>query len=267
MISVSGGSGTYVSATASQGAMANLGNGQFTYTAPTSAISAVVTITITDSNGLVGYTYLTLSGVTSTGTSATGMSCEGTYDTNISGIAATLYLVSDAASSVSGFINMLGYYYPVIGSCTVGGALSLQNLPLSQTYSGAASLASTGQVSLGGYLYTSGGSTYTWAALSRSAAVTVTTPASSCEGTYTATIASNSGTLTLVEDGNGSLAGSLYLSGYYYAIIGSCSGLGGSITMTNLTTGSSYSGTINAIGMMNGTFTTGSATYSWSAYK
>jgi hypothetical protein len=63
VITVSGGSGTYVNATATAGTISSLSATVYSYTAPTSGNSnSSVLITITDSNGASGYATLTING-------------------------------------------------------------------------------------------------------------------------------------------------------------------------------------------------------------
>lgn len=109
------------------------------------------------------------------------------------------------------------------------------------------------------------------------ATVTVTggsTPAAaSCGGTYQLNLAGYPGTLSIVQSSSGTIAGYIQLTGYGHAaaISGTCTS-GGSITFTDLYSGSPYSGTyfVNPNthkNVMTGTFTQSGSTFSWFAIQ
>jgi plastocyanin len=92
----------------------------------------------------------------------------------------------------------------------------------------------------------------------------------SCGGTFALNLAGYPGTLYIVQDSTGHIAGYLSLTGYGYAaaISGSCSA--GNISFTDLYSSSPYSGTyfVNPNTnktVMTGTFSDSSGTYSWFA--
>jgi hypothetical protein len=277
-ISVSGGSGTYVTATATLGTLVATGASTFTYTAPSSASTYYETITITDSNGLSGSTQLTLSGASGGGTSTTGTtSCSGTYSVNLGGVAASMVLVGGANGYVAGYLDMWSYKYPVYGSCSISGAsgtITLTEPSVSSTFSGSVSFnGSTITMSGSASNQTGSGGAAAWTATSQTAAVTVSAPTSnSCQGTYTATVGPNPGQILFVQDGNNKIAGVMQLNVgtqiFYYSLSGTCSG--GSINFTNITTGSPYSGTVSFTSSgasMSGTYSANSTTYNWSATR
>lgn len=97
--------------------------------------------------------------------------------------------------------------------------------------------------------------------------------AASCGGTYQLNLAGYPGTLSIVQSSSGTIAGSIQLTGYggAAAISGTCTA-GGSITFTDLYSGSPYSGTyfVNPNthkNVMTGTFTQSGSTYSWFAIQ
>ncbi|MGE3759390.1 MAG: hypothetical protein AB7H97_16625, partial [Pseudobdellovibrionaceae bacterium] len=116
-ITVSGGSGTYVTANATLGTLVATSATTFTYTAPSTATTSNETVTVTDSNGLSGSTYLTLSGVTGGGGSGTvgTTSCSGTYTVSLSGTSASMTLVGGASGYVAGYLELWGYKYALYG--------------------------------------------------------------------------------------------------------------------------------------------------------
>ena len=266
-VSVSGGSGTYTSAMASQGTIVQSLPGLYTFTAPVSTTSTSFDITITDSTGAMGSAIVTLPSGTTTGTAA---SCGGTYTLTINtNLSATMTLVEDASGNVAGNIKMVGYYYPVVGTCTTNGTagtLTLQELVNGNTYT-ASVTALGGQNTLAGTLVTAGGANYPWTASSQSTSTITTTPATNCEGSFNATLGVNTATMTLVEDGTGNIAGYLLLQGYYYALGGTCTGA--AISFSNFTTGSQYTGTVSGTGAavsMAGTYIIpGGTPYNWTA--
>jgi hypothetical protein len=269
-ITVSGGSGTYTSAYASEGSIYQSSNNVFTYTAAASPTTSSVTITVYDSAGQVGYGYVGISGTT-TSTSST-YSCGGTYTADISGISATLTLVHGSGDYVAGYFYMYNYYYPVVGSCVFNGSsgtINVSDLINGYTYSGTVGLSGS-QVAMSGSIVAAG-YTYSWTATSQSSVASISVPSTTCQGTYSATIAGNAGTIALVQNGSNNVAGYMLLQGYYYALQGTCTP-GGSISFTNLTSQSTYSGTSTLSGTatssMSGTFyATNGSTYSWSATR
>lgn len=270
-VTVTGGSGTYTSAYASQGTIYQQSNNIYVYTAPSSPTASTTTFTIYDSAGAVGTGYILISGGGSNTTSAS--SCGGSYSATIGGISATLFVVQGSGGYIGGYLYMSNYYYPVIGSCSFtggSGSISFTNIVDSATYSGSVALSGT-QLAISGTMTSSGGSTFSWNATSQTPAATFTEPTYSCQGNYDATVATNTGTITLVQDGGGNVAGYLYLQGYVYALTGTCNANGGSVSLTNRTTGSLYTGTTVYNGStvnMSGSFTTTSgSTYTWSAIE
>ena len=279
-VTVSGGSGTYVSASATEGTISALSAGVYNYVAPASTTMLSETITVTDSAGIIGTAYIAISGSTTITTSTPVNSCTGVYDTNIADIPATLHLLADASSQVSGYIYMMNYYYPVFGTCTVGGRIAITNMSLNQPYMGTVGVNANQQLYLAGTVQgvpdpESADPTsqiYAWAAQSQTPVTTVTAPTASCEGTYTATIAGAPGILVFVQDGGTNISGYLNLTApdgthYFYMMSGTCAGSGGAVSFTNLTTGSPYTGTMTSSNLMSGTFTTANGTYNWSATK
>lgn len=278
-VTVSGGSGSYTTASASEGILNLTSPNTYTFTAPSSATNPTVTLTISDSLGATGSANIYVSsdsgGVTGVGSNSSSTSsstsCEGTYDANIAGVSATLYVVQGSSNYIGGLIYMFNFYYPIIGTCSLSngsGSISFTNVVDSSPYSGTITLSGS-QLSISGTMTSSGGTGYSWTASSQTAAATFTSPIYSCQGNYNATIGSNSGQITIVQDGNGNVAGYLYLQGYVYALVGTCSANGGSVSMVNYTTGSTYTGTATYSSSkvnMSGTFTTtGGVAYSWSA--
>jgi hypothetical protein len=268
VIYVTGGSGSYTNAYASEGTIHAQSANTYAYTAPTSPASSIVSISISDSSGNIGSGAILISGTTATTTTAS--SCGGTFTATIGGVSATMYVVQGSGNYIGGYLYMASYYYPLIGTCTLSsgtGSLSFTNVANGASYSGTVSLSGT-QLSISGTM-TSGGSSYAWTATSQTAAATFTTPAYSCQGNYNATIGSNTGSITIVQDGSGNVAGYLYLLGYIYALSGTCNANGGAVSITNHTTGSRYTGTATYSGSkvnMSGSFITSpGATYSWSA--
>ena len=265
-VTVTGGTGSYPTYSASQGTLTLSSTNTFVYAAPSSASSSSVTITVYDSAGQVGYAYLTIGT-----TSSSAYTCGGTYDAQIGGIPAVISLVGDSNHYVAGYVAITGYYYPVFGTCTFDGStgtLSMKNLSLNQTYAGSVTLSSS-RAFFAGSVTTSTGAVYGWSAAARAVPAATTWPAYSCEGNYNAVIAGNSGMMVLVENGAGQVAGYLYLQGYFYALSGTCNGAGGTISLSNLTSGSPYTGTVGFSGStvyLNGSFTTtGGSVYAWSA--
>lgn len=98
-----------------------------------------------------------------------------------------------------------------------------------------------------------------------------TTTASGCAGNYSLNLAGYPGTLTILQDNAGNIAGSLTITGYGSpaAISGTCNG--GVITFTDLWSSSAYSGSYfqNASNLnqtvMSGTFNDPNGTFSWFA--
>ena len=278
-ISVSGGSGTYVTATATMGTLVASGASSFTYTAPATASSSNETVTITDSNGSKGSVYLTISGGGSTGGGTTGTtSCSGTYNVNLGGVTATMTLVGGSGGYVAGNLSMWNYIYGLYGSCSItgsSGTITLTEPALNSTFTGTVSLSGTA-ISMSGTASNAfgSGSPAAWTATATTAATTVAAPTTnSCQGTYNAVIGPNPGTILLVQDGNNKIAGvmSIKFQGYtYYYALGSGTCSGGSITFQNITSNSTYSGTVSFTSSgasMSGTYNTGSATYSWTATR
>ncbi len=263
-VTVTGGSGPYTATAALGTIVAGSVAGTFNYTAPASASSTSETITVTDSNSLVGRAYLTISG--GTGTAPT-LSCSGTYTFSVSGGTGTLVLVSNGGGSASGYIYLSTYYYPVNGTCSItgtSGTISVSDAFYNNVFSGTVTSNGTSGISMSGTV-----NGLAWTASPQTAPIANNTPANSCEGNFSATMATNSGTLKLVQDGSGKFAGTLTLNGYPYAMTGSCT-TATSITMTNNTTGSTYTGTVTrgTNVSITGTYTIpGGATYTWSAVK
>lgn len=267
-ITVSGGTGSYVSATATQGSIYASSSNSYVYTSPPSISDSSVTVTITDSDGNTGVAYLSISGSSSDSTS-TITSCAGTYTASMNGISAKVYIVSDADENIAGYIYMTNYYYPISGYCSVSsGSISFRELSIGNYYTGSISTNSSSQLTISGNIQTSS-SNYSWSATSSTTVTTTTNQSYSCEGQYSATIAGNSGTLLLVSDGSYNVAGYLYLQGYYYAFKGTCDTSSGSVSMSNLTTSSTYTGSAYESGStkyLSGSFQLSSGTtYSWSA--
>jgi len=182
----------------------------------------------------------------------------------IAGTSGTMALVQDSSGYVGGYLYVSGYYYPVSGSCS-GTSITLTNWDYGTTYTGTVSSGS-----MSGTMTVSGGTTYSWSA-TLSSYLSSHTITQTCEGTYTATINGRSATLYLFADSYGNVAGDIYLSGYNYSVIGTCivnGSTSGSIALTNMTTNSTYTGTVT-VGTsisMSGTFALyGGSTYSWSA--
>ncbi len=268
IITVSGGSGIYNNAVASEGTLVNSGTGTYLFTAPASSTLGYVTITISDSLGASGYTSITLPRSTPTPTT-TPLSCTGTYTADIAGNPARLSLVQDQSGRAEGYLYMMNYYYPVSGTCALtsaGGTINFTNLVNSVAYTATATLSGN-LLALTGTL-NAAGATYAWNAFSQSAPSALINPSVNCGGLYNATIAGATGaTLALVQDSSGALGGHLQLQGYLYVITGMCNGT--TLTLTNLTTGSQYTGTIwtsGAARLLSGTFTVPDGTrYDWSA--
>lgn len=274
-ITVSGGSGTYVTATATLGTLVASSASTFTYTAPASATSANETVTITDSNGLSGSTYLTISGATGGGGTTTvgTTSCSGTYTVSLGGVAATMTLVGGSGGYVAGYLDMWNYKYALYGSCSItgsSGTITVTEPAMNSTFNGTVTLSGS-TISMFGTASNvqNSGSPANWTATATTAAVTVAAPTSnSCQGTYNATIGPNSGQILLVQDGNNKIAGLMTIQGFYYSLSGTCSGT--SVSFTNVTTGSTYSGTATFTSTgatLSGTYNVNSTTYNWSATR
>lgn len=274
-ITVSGGSGTYVTAVATLGSLVATGATTFTYTAPASATTAYETVTITDSNGLSGSTYLTISGATGTTTGTSGTtSCSGTYTVSLGGVPATMVLVGGSGNYVAGYLDMWNYKFSLYGSCTItgtSGTITVTEGQRNSTFNGTVSLSGS-TISMTGTASNSlsGGGTANWTATSTTSAVTVAAPTSnSCQGTYNATIGPNTGQILLTQDGNGKIGGVMVIQGYYYALYGTCSGT--SINFTNVTSGSTYTGTATFTtsgATLSGSYViSGGTTYNWSATR
>jgi hypothetical protein len=274
IITVSGGSGTYVTATATLGTLVSTGATTFTYTAPSTATSSNETVTITDSNGLSGSTYLTISGATGGGGSTVGTtSCSGTYTVSVGGQAATMTLVGGTGGYVAGYLDMWNYKYALYGSCSItgtSGTITVTEPAMNSTYNGKITLSGS-TISMSGTASNAGnsGSPANWTATATTAAVTAAAPTSnSCQGTYNATIGPNSGQILLVQDGNNKIAGLMTIQGYYYSLSGTCSGT--TVNFTNVTTGSTYTGTatFTATGAtLSGTYNVSGTSYNWSATR
>lgn len=100
------------------------------------------------------------------------------------------------------------------------------------------------------------------------------TSTASCEGTYNMNVEGGTATLSVIEDSSGTIAGNITNSSEVMSISGTCTinASGGSITFTDLTTNSKYTGTLYVnLGsgtnlLIYGTYTTsGGSTYNWSA--
>jgi hypothetical protein len=265
-----GGSSPYTFSVMSSGGTLSSTVGVYTvYTAPSTA--GTYYVLVTDAAGNSGYMTISVSsGTVSTGTSITTTTttssnvCEGTFTANIAGTAGTMTLVQDSSGYVGGYLYLSGYYYPISGSCS-GSSISLTNWDFGTTYTGT---VSSGAIS--GTMTVSDGTTYSWSA-ALSSYLTGYTITQSCEGTYTATINGRSGTLYLFGDSYGNVAGDLYLAGYNYVVVGTCvvnGSTSGLISLTNMTTNSTYTGsvTVSTSISLSGTFSLyGGSSYSWSA--
>jgi hypothetical protein len=179
--------------------------------------------------------------------------------------------VEDVSGYVGGYLYLGGYYYPMSGSCSISGttgSISLTNWDFGTTYTGTITVSGS-SASISGTLTDSGGTSYSWSGI-LTGLFSASTITQTCEGTYTATINGNSGTIYLFADSGGNVIGDLNLVGYNYVLAGTCvvNGTSGSVTLSNMTTGSSYSGTV-AVGSsisMSGSFALSSGSgYSWSA--
>jgi hypothetical protein len=280
-ITVSGGSGTYVTATATLGTVVANGASTFTYTAPASATSSYETVTITDSNGMSGSVNLTITGTTggSTGGAVGTTSCSGTYAVNLGGVSASMTLVGGANGYVAGYLDLWNYKYPLYGSCSISGtsgSITVTEPSMNSTFNGSVTFSGS-TITMSGSASNSptSGAPASWTATSQTAAATVSAPTTnSCQGTYNATVGTNSGQILLVQDGNNKIAGVMQLNYvatgqvFYYSLSGTCSG--GSVSFTNVTTGSTYSGTVSFTSSgasMSGTYNANSTSYNWSATR
>lgn len=271
----SGGTSPYTFSVYSGGGSLSQTSGTYSiYYAPSSAGTSI--IRVADAVGNVIYYTISISSsststtTTTTTTTSSAISCEGAYSVSVNGVSGTMDLVQDSSGYLGGFLYLSGYYYFMSGSCSLSGSsgsLSLYNWQFGSQYSGTITVSGS-SASISGTM-TSSGTSYSWSA-SRSSLFSASSITQTCEGTYSATIGANSGTIYLFADSGGVVIGDLYLQGYQYVLAGTCvvTGSTGTVQLTNLTSGSSYSGTVT-IGSsisMSGTFTTsaGSA-YSWSS--
>lgn len=277
-ITFSGGSGSYQNAYASQGTLTPQTATTWLYTAPTAPTGSTVTIQVSDTLGAGGMGGIFISGSTTgtTTTPALTSSCAGSYSLNVGGIGATLGVIQNVAGQISGYlyfpansVNTQPYTFPIIGTCAAG-AISFQNVSLGQTYSGNFSNSGT-SISVSGSVNTTAG-TVGWSGTSTSVSPAPVAETQACGGQYQANIAGTMGTLILVHNGGGGVAG--YLSLAYgsttniYSITGTC---GATLNLKNNTNGSTYTGSATFNGasvLMSGSFVTaGGQTYAWSAAK
>ena len=275
-VMITGGTGVYVSVTASQGKLTQASSNSYLYTAPASSISGSDLISATDSAGTNVVFAIMISGSASSSSTAgaspfTNTSCQGAFTLNVNGAPAALNVVQNVSNQISGYLLINSYYFPISGSCSVltgqtSGSMSFTNLMNGQAY-GATLTSSGGRLVLQGSVPT-GAATYTFTGYSNGVTNAPVVAVNSLDGTFTATIGANLGQLRLIDNGTGTVGGYLLLQGNYYAFSGTG---GGSVSFRNLTNGSVYSGTATFNGTsvaMSGNFTTSlGATLGWSANK
>lgn len=267
-----GGTSPYTFSVYSGGGSLSQTSGTYSiYYAPSSAGTSI--IRVVDAAGNVIYYTITISTssttTTTTTTTSSSSSCEGAYSVSLNGTSGTMYLVQDSTGYLGGYMYLSGYYYFMSGTCSLSsstGSISLYNWQFGSQYSGTITVSGS-SASISGSM-TSNSTSYSWSA-SRSSLFGASTITQSCEGTYSATIGSNTGTIYLFGDSGGNVIGELYMLGYHYVLAGTCivNGTTGTISMTNLTVNSSYTGTVTVGSSisMSGTFTTSAgSSYSWS---
>lgn len=273
-IYVSGGTGSYSSASASEGTIYQSTTDTYYYVAPSSVTSSTITISVTDSDGNVGYGYITINSSSSSSSSSTTsgtISCSGTYDAVVGKNAATLVLVDDEDGNAAGYLLMSGVYYPLSGTCSIAngaGTLSMTELNLKMKLN-ATITADTSAIQMTGKLK-AGNLSYSLTASSQDTPVEVVSPTDSCAGTYSAKFAGTSGKLILVQNGYNQVAGYIKLLGYNYPVAGECDLSSGTIELTNMSTDATYTGSISTDGStytISGTFTQLNKSRSWSASK
>lgn len=270
--SVTGGTAPYTYSVVTTGGGSFISN---TYTAPSTAGSYVIQV-----NDSVGNSAQTTVAV---GTSAVASSCEGKYNITITGgglatpDTGSLNLIEDSSGNLGGYLTLSGFTYPMSGTCSVGGTtgtISMTNIDFNSTYSGTFTLNGSSGSSLTGSAQLNGGSLASWTATWLSAPATTATTSQSCEGTYNFTITGGSspenGTMKMVEDNYGNFIGYLALSGYDYTLAGTCivtNGVG-TISFSDVTTGTTYTGTVSSNGTtlsMAGSLVSTAGNATWNA--
>lgn len=244
MLSVSGGSGsyTYNLSTSIGGTLSNTSGNSTVFTPGTT--SGTVQVNVTDTSGNTGYATVFVTG-TGGGTGALTIS---PLNTTLAASGATTFTVTGGTAP---------YYFTVTSG---GGYFSAASSTTGSVVYYAPSTAQTVTVQISD---SAGNSTTTSVYVSGTS-----TTASACGGTFNMNLAGTAATLQVIEDASGNVGGYISISGSYAPISGTCSA--GTISFTNLYSGSPYTGSYfvnpstNTL-VMTGTFSYAGSSYSWFA--